>query len=77
MGRRMKPSLETAAVTDARLDDYRRIRSAMPALAWGLTAEDMAEAVAWVTAQPPHVNVNVVELMPTTQSFAPFQVHRG
>nr|WP_297427840.1 SDR family NAD(P)-dependent oxidoreductase [uncultured Actinotalea sp.] len=42
-----------------------------------LTAEDMAEAVAWVTAQPPHVNVNVVELMPTTQSFAPFQVHRG
>lgn len=42
-----------------------------------LTAEDMAETVAWVTAQPPHVNVNVVELMPTTQSFAPFQVHRG
>ena len=42
MGRRMKPSLETAAATDARLDDYRRIRSAMPALAWGLTAEDMA-----------------------------------
>ncbi|EYR65153.1 malonic semialdehyde reductase [Actinotalea ferrariae CF5-4] len=42
-----------------------------------LTAEDIAETVAWVTSQPPHVNVNVVEVMPTTQSFAPFQVHRG
>jgi 3-hydroxy acid dehydrogenase / malonic semialdehyde reductase len=41
-----------------------------------LTAEDIAETVYWVTAQPPYVNVNVVELMPVAQSFAPFQVHR-
>jgi 3-hydroxy acid dehydrogenase/malonic semialdehyde reductase len=41
-----------------------------------LTADDVAGAVHWVTAQPAHVNVNVIELMPVAQSFAPFQVHR-
>lgn len=41
-----------------------------------LTADDIAEAVHWAARQPPHVNVNTVELMPVAQSFAPFQVHR-
>jgi 3-hydroxy acid dehydrogenase/malonic semialdehyde reductase len=41
-----------------------------------LGADDIAAAAAWVTEQPPHVNVNTIELMPTSQSFAPFAVHR-
>jgi 3-hydroxy acid dehydrogenase/malonic semialdehyde reductase len=41
-----------------------------------LTAEDIAAAIEWATSQPPHVNVNTIELMPVTQSFAPFQVDR-
>jgi 3-hydroxy acid dehydrogenase / malonic semialdehyde reductase len=41
-----------------------------------LTADDVAAAIEWATSQPPHVNINVIELMPVTQSFAPFQVHR-
>ncbi|TCO50635.1 SDR family oxidoreductase [Actinocrispum wychmicini] len=41
-----------------------------------LTAEDIAESVYWVTAQPAHVNINVIEMMPVTQSFAPFQIAR-
>ena len=41
-----------------------------------LTAEDIAEAVVWATSQPAHVNVNTIELMPTCQSFAGFQVER-
>jgi 3-hydroxy acid dehydrogenase/malonic semialdehyde reductase len=41
-----------------------------------LTADDIAEAVHWAARQPPHVNVNTIELMPVAQSFAPFQVHR-
>jgi len=42
-----------------------------------LTAEDVAEAVMWATSQPAHVNINVIELMPVVQSFAPFQILRG
>jgi len=41
-----------------------------------LTADDVAEAVYWCATQPPHVNVNTIELMPVAQSFAPFQVDR-
>ena len=41
-----------------------------------LTADDIAGAIYWAAAQPPHVNVNRIELMATAQSFAPFQVTR-
>ena len=41
-----------------------------------LTAGDIAESVYWAATLPPHVNVNTIELMPVTQSFAPFQVAR-
>ncbi|HEU0287770.1 MAG TPA: SDR family NAD(P)-dependent oxidoreductase [Nocardioidaceae bacterium] len=34
-----------------------------------LTAEDVAEAVMWAASQPPHVNVNTIEVMPIVQSF--------
>lgn len=41
-----------------------------------LTAEDIAESVVWVTNQPAHVNVNLVEMMPTCQSWGMFRVKR-
>jgi 3-hydroxy acid dehydrogenase / malonic semialdehyde reductase len=41
-----------------------------------LTAADVAESVYWAATLPPHVNVNVIELMATAQSFAAFQVAR-
>ena len=41
-----------------------------------LTAEDIAAAIEWATSQPAHVNVNTIELMPVSQSFAPLQIHR-
>ena len=42
-----------------------------------LSAEDIADAVAWIASLPAHVNINAIELMPIAQSFAPFQVHRA
>jgi 3-hydroxy acid dehydrogenase/malonic semialdehyde reductase len=42
-----------------------------------LAPEDIAEAVFWSATLPPHVNINTIELMPTAQSFAPFQVARS
>ena len=35
-----------------------------------LTAEDIAEAVAWVATRPAHVTINVLQMMPNCQSFA-------
>ncbi len=42
-----------------------------------MTADDIAETIYWVASQPAHLNINRIELMPTSQSFAGFQVHRG
>jgi 3-hydroxy acid dehydrogenase/malonic semialdehyde reductase len=42
-----------------------------------LTPEDIAAAVEWATSQPPHVNVNVIELMPVVQSFGALPVDRA
>lgn len=41
-----------------------------------LTGDDIAETIYWAATLPQHVNINTVELMPTQQSFAPFQVDR-
>lgn len=41
-----------------------------------LQAEDIAETMYWIATQPPHVNINRIELMPVRQSFAGFQVAR-
>ena len=41
-----------------------------------MTAEDIAETIWWVATLPPHININALELMPTTQSWAGFAVHR-
>ena len=42
-----------------------------------MTAEDIAEAVAWVVGLPWHVNINRIEMMPTCQGPGPFQVKRA
>ena len=41
-----------------------------------LTADDIADTIWWVASLPPHININALELMPTTQSWAGFAVHR-
>jgi 3-hydroxy acid dehydrogenase/malonic semialdehyde reductase len=41
-----------------------------------LTAEDIADAIHWVATRPAHVNVNTIQIMPTSQSFAPLAVKR-
>ncbi|GHU03974.1 NAD(P)-dependent oxidoreductase [Alphaproteobacteria bacterium] len=41
-----------------------------------LSAADIAECIYWVGTLPPHVNVNVLEVMPVQQAFGPFAVHR-
>ena len=41
-----------------------------------MTAEDIAATIYWVASQPPHLNINALELMPTNQSWGGFAVHR-
>src|SRR3954452_16321827 len=42
-----------------------------------MTAEDLAETFWWIANLPPHLNINAIELMPVSQSFAGFAVGRA
>jgi serine 3-dehydrogenase len=41
-----------------------------------MTSEDLADLFWWIANLPPHLNINTVELMPVSQSFAGFSVAR-
>ncbi|MGH1426487.1 MAG: SDR family NAD(P)-dependent oxidoreductase [Arenicella sp.] len=49
--------------------DQEKVRNVYEGLN-ALTAKDIASAVAWVIEQPPHVNVNRIEIMPVSQAPA-------
>jgi len=42
-----------------------------------LLAEDIAEAVFWCSSLPERVNINTMEIMPTSQAWGPLAVHRS
>jgi len=42
-----------------------------------MTADDIASTIWWVANVPPHMNINALECMPVSQSWAGFAVHRG
>ena len=41
-----------------------------------MTADDHAELFWWLANLPPHLNINSIELMPVTQSWAGFAINR-
>lgn len=41
-----------------------------------LQPQDIAEAVYWVATLPKHININALEMMPTSQSFNTLAVHK-
>ncbi|HEY8592354.1 MAG TPA: SDR family NAD(P)-dependent oxidoreductase [Sphingomicrobium sp.] len=41
-----------------------------------MTADDLADLFWWLANLPPHLNINTIELMPVSQSFAGFTVTR-
>ena len=42
-----------------------------------MTADDIAATIHWVATQPPHLNINALELMPVSQSWGGFAVTRN
>ena len=44
--------------------------------AQAMGADDIADTIYWIATLPSHLNVNRLELMPVSQSYAGFQVYR-
>lgn len=73
----VEPGMAETEFSVVRLGGDRDRADAVYAGMQPLTAEDIAESVYWTASQPAHVNVNTIELMPTAQSFGPFEVARN
>lgn len=60
--------VRTGGNVEASNNLYKGVNPIMP--------EDIANTISWIVAQPKHININSIEIMPVNQSFAGFQVHR-
>jgi 3-hydroxy acid dehydrogenase / malonic semialdehyde reductase len=71
----VEPGMADTEFSLVRLKDAEKARAVYQGLE-PLRAADVADAIHWVVTRPPHVNVNVLELMPEAQAFSPFTVKR-
>lgn len=73
----IEPGLSESEFTLVRTGGDQAAYDALYGGAAALQPEDIAEAIFWVASLPAHVNVNAMEIMPVSQSWAPYQVHRA
>ena len=72
----IEPGMATSEFSEVRFAGDKEKAAAVYKGMTPLSPEDIARTIEWVATQPPHLNVNVLELMPVAQSFAGFQVDR-
>jgi serine 3-dehydrogenase len=73
----LEPGMAETEFTLVRTHGDQAASDALYAGSSPMTATDIADTIWWVANLPPHLNVNRLELMPTSQSFAGFQVARS
>lgn len=72
----VEPGMAETEFTLVRTGGDRAASDALYANMNPLTPEDHAELFWWLANLPPHMNVNTVELMPVSQSWAGFTIER-
>lgn len=72
----LEPGMAQTEFTLVRTHGDQAASDALYAGAQAMTADDIAETIYWIASLPPHLNVNRLELMPTSQSFAGFLIAR-
>ena len=72
----VEPGMAETEFTIVRTGGDKAASDALYAGAEPMTAEDHAELFWWLANLPPHLNVNAIELMPVSQSWAGFAVER-
>ncbi|MBC7989088.1 MAG: SDR family NAD(P)-dependent oxidoreductase, partial [Luteimonas sp.] len=73
----VEPGLAQTEFTLVRTKGDQAASEALYQEAHPITGDDIAETLWWVANLPPHLNVNRLEVMPVSQSFAGFHIHRG
>jgi len=72
----LEPGLAETEFTLVRTDGDQAASDALYTGAHPMTDGDIADTLYWIATLPPHLNVNRLELMPVSQSFAGLQIAR-
>jgi serine 3-dehydrogenase len=72
----IEPGMAETEFTLVRTDGDKEASDKLYAGMNPMTPEDHADLFWWLANLPPHLNINSVELMPVTQSWAGFTIHR-
>lgn len=72
----LEPGLAETEFTLVRTDGDQAASDTLYKGAHPITDGDIAETLYWIATLPSHLNVNRLELMPVSQSFAGFQIAR-
>ena len=73
----VEPGMTDTEFSEVRFKGDREKAKQVYAGAVAMSGEDVAEVIHAVCALPAHVNVNIVEIMPTCQAFERFTIHRA
>jgi serine 3-dehydrogenase len=73
----IEPGMAETEFTLVRTGGDRAASDALYANMDPMTAEDIAGTIYWVATLPRHLNINTIELMPVSQSFAGFTIARN
>jgi NADP-dependent 3-hydroxy acid dehydrogenase YdfG len=71
----LEPGFCRSDFTATRLEDEEKARAYYAGID-APSAEEIADIMFWITSLPPHINVNVLEVMPTRQALAGYAVSR-
>jgi serine 3-dehydrogenase len=72
----VEPGMAETEFTIVRTGGDKQASDKLYAGANPMTAGDLADLFWWLANLPPHLNINTIELMPVSQSFAGFTVSR-
>jgi len=72
----VEPGMAETEFTIVRTGGDREASDKLYAYMSPMTSEDLADLFWWLANLPPHLNINIVELMPVSQSFAGFTITR-
>jgi 3-hydroxy acid dehydrogenase/malonic semialdehyde reductase len=72
----VEPGMTDTEFSQVRFKGDREKAKQVYAGAEAMRGEDVAEVIHAVCALPAHVNVNIVEVMPVRQAFAPYAIYR-
>ena len=72
----LAPGLSESEFTIVRTGGNRDAYDSLYQGAEPIQPDDVAETVFWLATLPAHLNVNQLELMPVSQAWSPFSIHR-